>query len=277
MSYQREEYQEYLNANGIYNTSPYSSCLDKIEKTVHVDIDWEYDTDKCEGLLKTLLELRGNAADDAKKYGQYKNLMSKLNKYCQFRGAPDQPVVAEMVVKEEIPIATPQVRHIPDESEEEFFFNANEMTVPMEVYIRQCRSFDEFEEKYLDQFVANDDRVGQYLQKLLWKYDKDQATVSTDAGLNRSYVGNIVRGRNNNPSRDVLIAICLATGTTVDEVQHLLRYSGHNPLYVRRKRDVIIWFGFMKHWDVTRVNEDLDTHECPLLIPKDEDAADSST
>ena len=65
MSFQREEYQEYLKANGTYNTSPYCSCLDKIEKTVPADIDKEYDADKCNGLLQTLLQLRGNAADDA--------------------------------------------------------------------------------------------------------------------------------------------------------------------------------------------------------------------
>ena len=107
-----------------------------------------------------------------------------------------------------------------------------------------------------------------YIEKLLWKYDKNQAEVSEDATLDRSYVGNIVRGRKNDPSRDALIAICLAIGTTVDEVQHLLWYAGHAPLYVRRKRDVIIWFGFMKKRSVTRVNNDLVTHECPELMSK---------
>ena len=86
------------------------------------------------------------------------------------------------------------------------------------------------------------------------------------AGLDRSYVGNIVRGRKNDPSRDVLIAICLAIGTTVDEAQHLLRYAGHAPLYVRRKRDVIIWFGFMKRKSAIDVNIDLSNNECDPLI-----------
>ena len=276
MSFRREEYQEYLQTNGIYNTSPYCSCLDKIEKTVQADIDKEYDTDKCVRLLQILLDLRGSAADDAKKYGQFKNLISKLNKYCQFRTAPYQPAAAKVAAKKEEVVAT-QPRYTPDEPEEAFFFNANRMTVPMESYIQDCKSYDEFEARYLKQFVGNDDRIGEYLEKLLWKYDKNQATVSELAGLNRAYVGNIVRGRNNDPSRDVLIAICLAIGTTVDEVQHLLRYAGHNPLYVRRKRDVIIWFGFMKKRSVVDVNIDLDNHECSLLIPKRKDATGGST
>ena len=276
MSFHREEYQEYLKANGTYNTSPYCSCLDKIEKTVPADIDKEYDADKCKGLLQTLLQLRGNAADDAKKYGQFKNLISKLNKYCQFRNADNQASADKAVVKKETKVARVE-RYIPAEPEETFFYNANGMTIPMEEYIRECNSFAEFEARYLDQFVANDDRVGQYLEKLLWKYDKNQATVSKDAGLVPAHVGNIVRGRINDPARDVLISICLAIGTTVDEVQHLLRYAGHTPLYVRRKRDVIIWFGFMKHKLPVDVNQDLDEKGEDLIIPKRKDATDGST
>ena len=276
MSYRREEYQEYLKADGKYNTSPYCSCLDKIEKTVNVDIDKEYDTDKCAGLLKTLLELRGSADGDAKKYGQFKNLISKLNKYCQFRNADNQPSADKATVKKEAKVAHVE-RYIPAEPEETFFYNANGMTIPMEEYIRQCNTFAEFEARYLDQFALNDDRVGKYIEKLLWKYEKNQATVSRDAGLVPAHVGNIVRGIINDPARDVLIAICLAIGTTVDEVQHLLRYAGHNPLYVRRKRDVIIWFGFMKHKLPVDVNQDLDAKGEALIIPKRKDATGGST
>ena len=67
-------------------------------------------------------------------------------------------------------------------------------------------------------------------------------------------MGNIVNGKKNNPGRDALIAICLAIGTTVQEVQHLLKYAGHAPLYVRRKRDLIIWFGFMKKKSIDDIN-----------------------
>ena len=277
MSYRREEYQEYLKADGKYNTSPYCSCLDKIEKKTGMDIDKEYDTDKCARLLQTLLELRGSAADDAKKYGQFKNLISKLNKYCQFRNAPDQPDVAGVPTKKEKAVTVPQAHPVSEEPEETFFYNPNRMTIPMEEYIQQCQSFDQFKERYLDQFAAIDDRIGTYLEKLLWKYEKNQATVSRDAGLVPAHVGNIVRGRINDPARDVLIAICLAIGTTVDEVQHLLRYAGHAPLYVRRMRDVIIWFGFMKKRTVADVNLDLEAKGEEPIIPKRKDTSGGST
>ena len=276
MSFQREQFKEYLESIGIYSTSPYCSYLDKIERQYHVDIDREYEIDQCEGLLQTLRNIYAQAADDARKNGQIRNLISKLNKYCQFREASAQPCVATTAEKEE-PVPVSLVQNIPDIQEESFFFNANKMTVPMEAYIQQCRSYDEFEAHYLDQFIVNDDRVGKYLESLLWKYDKNQATVSGLAGLDRSYVGNIVRGVNNDPARDVLIAICLAIGTSVDEVQHLLRYAGHAPLYVRRKRDVIIWFAFMKKQSVTILNTELDAKGLDSLIPRRKKATDGST
>ena len=137
------------------------------------------------------------------------------------------------------------------------FYKNNGMTPTLEDMIKNINTFEEFEEKFSDEFLKDDDRIGNYLNELMWKYDKDNATISKKAGLDRSYVGNIIRGKKNNPQRDALIAICLAIGTTVEEVQYLLRYAGQAPLYVRRKRDVVIWFGFMKHKDIMEVDEDL--------------------
>ena len=89
--------------------------------------------------------------------------------------------------------------------------------------------------------------------------------ISQEAMLHTSYVGNIINGKKRNPSRDALIAICLAIGTELEEVQYLLKYAGQAPLYVRRKRDVIIWFGFMKHMTLDEVDENLMQRNYRLL------------
>jgi len=135
------------------------------------------------------------------------------------------------------------------------FYINNKMTVGLEELITRIDSFEEFEKRYSDEFLAEDRRVGNYLEEIMWKYQKDYATTSRYAGLAPSYVGNIIRGIKNNPGRDALIAICLTVGTTAEEIQYLLKYAGHAPLYVRRKRDVIIWFGFMKQLGIDRVDE----------------------
>lgn len=139
----------------------------------------------------------------------------------------------------------------------ESFYNGNGQTVTLEMMIKSIDSLEAFEKKFPSEFLANDDQIGYYLRELLWKYDQKASVVSMNAMLATSYVGNIVNGKKRNPSRDALISICLAIGTTVEEVQYLLRYGGQAPLYVRRKRDVVIWFGFMKHMRLEEVDEKL--------------------
>lgn len=138
---------------------------------------------------------------------------------------------------------------------EEVFYRNNRMTASLEQFINKYKSFEEFEREWSDELLNEDTRVGSYLSTLLIKYDKAAAAVSKDAGLAFAYVGNIINGKKNNPSRNVLISICFAIGTSFEEAQYLLKYAGHAPLYVRRKRDVVIWFGLMKHQDLQTVND----------------------
>ena len=148
----------------------------------------------------------------------------------------------------------------------EFFYIGNGMSARLEYMIERMNSLEEFEKAFPSEFLDNDDHIGNYLEKLLWKYDLKASVVSQDAMLAHSYVGNIVNGKKRNPSRDALISICLTIGTTVDEVQYLLKYAGQAPLYVRRKRDVVIWFGFMKHMSLDEVDEKLRERDFKPLI-----------
>ena len=151
---------------------------------------------------------------------------------------------------------------------ESFYINSQHLhqTAMIEHFISQMDSLEEFEKAYPSEFLNSDDHVGLYLRELLWKYDKKASVVSLDAMLAASYVGNIVNGKKRNPSRDSLISICLAIGTTVEEIQYLLKYAGQAPLYVRRKRDVVIWFGFMKQMDLLHVDEKLRERQLKPLI-----------
>ena len=138
------------------------------------------------------------------------------------------------------------------------FYRNNKMSIDLERYINKFDTFEEFEKNFSDEFLKADNQVGDYLNDLLIKYNKKASVISNEAMQSSGYVGNIINGKKNNPSRDVLICICLAMGTTFEEVQYLLKYAGKAPLYVRNKRDVIIWFGFKK-------KESLDTVNCNLL------------
>lgn len=156
-----------------------------------------------------------------------------------------------------------------DMGNDRFFMSRRLQSITLESMLMGCDTFEEFERKVTDEFLNEENKVGNYLQQLVWKYGADNATVSQKAGLHKSYVGNIINGKKNNPGRDVLIAICLALGADIDEVQYLLKYSGHSPLYVRRKRDVIIWFGIMKGNSIEQVDQVLFEKGYKTLIKYD--------
>lgn len=148
--------------------------------------------------------------------------------------------------------------------EKEFFYMGR-TSMTLESALHNIDTFEEFERKYNDDFLSEDLRLQDYLSDLVFKYNPVLTKVSVDAGCNDGYFGHLVSGRKTNPSRDVLIALCLAMGTTIEEVQKLLKYAGHAPLYVRRKRDVIIWFGFMKGLSREKVDETLEERGFEVL------------
>ena len=82
------------------------------------------------------------------------------------------------------------------------FYSNHRVTMTLEGIARGCSSFEEFERKCTDDFLNDDMRVGEYLFYLLNKYDKKASVVSVDAMLASSYVGNIMNGKKNNPSRN---------------------------------------------------------------------------
>lgn len=139
---------------------------------------------------------------------------------------------------------------------DDFFFQSNETTVLLEHAIKQCDSFEEFEKRYCDKMLRKDDRLVNYLYELLEKSGKKAHSVSEAAHLSPGYLG-LILNKNKNPKRDVLICISLALKISVDELNLLLKYAGYAPLYVRRKRDVVIWFGLMKGESIEDVNYNL--------------------
>ena len=148
----------------------------------------------------------------------------------------------------------------------ELFYQSSKTSMQLQGHLERFHSFDEFE-KVFSQDMLNDDRqVGDYLAKLLDKYDKKASAVSEDAYLATSYVGHIINGKRNNPSRDKLICICFAIGTTEEELQYLLKCSGHAPLYVRRRRDVVIWYGIQKGEKLEVVDDNLTKRGLKPLI-----------
>ncbi len=85
-----------------------------------------------------------------------------------------------------------------------------------------------------------------------------------DAGIHREYGYQIFSGARI-PSRDKILALCLAMRLSREESDMLLRAGGYNSLYSRNKRDSVIIFSLLKHYSTIEANLLLDQiGEAPL-------------
>ena len=148
------------------------------------------------------------------------------------------------------------------------FFKHKYPTISIEHMIDSINSFEEFEKIFSDEILNEDIQVKNCIEKLLINHEANAATISKKAGLAIGYVGLLQNGNKTNPSRDTLLKICIACEATVDETQELLKVAGCQPLYVRRKRDVIIWFGLRKGLDVEKIDDELYAHNLKTLNKK---------
>ena len=134
------------------------------------------------------------------------------------------------------------------------FFKHKYPTVDIEHAVERFDSFEEFEKFFTDDLMDENLLLANYLYHLLDRYKVSPNKAALMINKSHSYVRKIVNGQELNPSRDVLLAICVYIGATVEETQILLRYAGKSPLYARRKRDVIIWFAIKKHQKLYDLN-----------------------
>ncbi len=142
--------------------------------------------------------------------------------------------------------------------DDDLFFEHKYPTIDIERGVDHIESFEAFEKYFSDDLMSENLLLGNYLSQLLERYHTNAYNISLEIGRSRSYVGKIANGRELNPSRDVLLAICVRIGATVGETQTLLKYSGKQPLYARRKRDAIIWYALKKKQSLVKLDIYLD-------------------
>ena len=97
--------------------------------------------------------------------------------------------------------------------------------------------------------------LNEYLEKLLAEKNLTKKEVIERSGLNREYAYHIFSGKKNNPSRAKILALAVAMGLNLDEVQYLLRYAGHGVLYPRNDWDAVIISAVEQKLSVMQTNE----------------------
>lgn len=96
-------------------------------------------------------------------------------------------------------------------------------------------------------------------QKGIRECDFRKATM-----LDSSRLSHILSG-DRNISREVCLDFAFAAQLTPAEADYLLKYCGHRPLYLRDKRDSIIYFGLQQGLTLTRINIYLADYELSTI------------
>ncbi|PWM77806.1 MAG: hypothetical protein DBY32_08175 [Phascolarctobacterium sp.] len=135
-------------------------------------------------------------------------------------------------------------------------------TEDLQSELTRAKSFDEFCRKN-DGELAFPSAVD-YLNFLMKSKNINKAALVAATNLDRAYAYHILSGRKN-PGRDKLIIFAIAAKASIAETQNLLKYAKERPLYVRDRRDGLIYYGIEHGKNLAEINFLLDENELDIL------------
>jgi transcriptional regulator with XRE-family HTH domain len=107
--------------------------------------------------------------------------------------------------------------------------------------------------------------LSDYLNECIAKRNLLIADVVKRSGLSRDYAYAILNGNRKNPTKDRIIALCLAIGLNLTETQRALKLCGM-VLYSKNKRDAAIIICINTEiYDIAQVNDFLISNELDVL------------
>lgn len=92
------------------------------------------------------------------------------------------------------------------------------------------------------------------LKEKLNKKGLSSGELAKLAGIDRVYTYQILAGQKT-PSRDKVLALCMALRLPLEETQDLLKRTGYPPLYPRIEKDSILIFAFQRGLSIIDTNE----------------------
>ena len=120
------------------------------------------------------------------------------------------------------------------------------------VELKNERNVEDYRQRNQDEFTVP---LHEYLTKLLAEKNLSKPDVIAASQLNREYAYHIFSGTRKNPSRPKILALAVAMGLNLDEVQYLLRYAKQGLLYPRNPWDSTIIFAVEQKLSVMQTNE----------------------
>ena len=135
-------------------------------------------------------------------------------------------------------------------------FKFGKSTAELFTELKTEKNPDDWRKKNINEFVTP---LNEYLQRLLVEKNLERAEIIEKSGVNREYAYHIFSGKKNNPSRQKILALAIAMGLNLDEVQYLLRYAQHGILYPRNSWDAVIISAIEQKLSVLQTNELLES------------------
>lgn len=93
-----------------------------------------------------------------------------------------------------------------------------------------------------------------YYNSYLEQHHLEKAKVIQISGISRTYAYQILQGEKN-PSRNKILALALAAGMNLKNINHCLKLAGMNELYEKVRKDAIILFALDKKLNLSEINE----------------------
>ena len=118
--------------------------------------------------------------------------------------------------------------------------------------LKSEKNLEDWRSRNREEFV---EPLNEYLEKILLEKNLTKQEVIERSGLNREYAYHIFSGKKNNPSRTKILALAIALGLNLNEVQYLLRYTGQGVLYPRNDWDAVIISAVEQKLSVMQTNE----------------------
>lgn len=116
-----------------------------------------------------------------------------------------------------------------------------------------------------EKMIPDDMTFSDYFFSLPGVNENTKAEIVRRSGIDRTYAYQILNNTRKNPSKDKVIALCLAAGTTLDQARRGLKIARCADLYVRNRRDAIITYAFHHHMTPQELNSLLNEFHEPLL------------
>ena len=111
--------------------------------------------------------------------------------------------------------------------------------------------------------------IKEYLNTLIKDKKLTIAQISRDSDLSDRYCYQFLSLSNpRNPSREVLLSLCIGMHLNLDETQTALKIAKYAPLYPKEERDCIIIFGIENSNSLMEINNSLYEHNFKCLCEK---------